>query len=201
MYETVTNRASATPRFISLSGYPATTISPLLSYIRVRLRVRASSRVKISNAHSLLGVGDARSPGHHRARGRERRRRERKRSEMGESKRTLARQDTRERTSNLVASECYISPERPCCFFNARTTFTPWRTGEERMRSTRRRRGLRRSSRRTDRFNDDRCSLLVLCPLTRRRRFEKARRFERGRESIYRFAIKRRDMMLILRMR
>lgn len=28
--------------------------------------MRASSRAKISNAHSLLDVGDARSPGHHR---------------------------------------------------------------------------------------------------------------------------------------
>lgn len=111
----------------------------------------------------------------------------------GESKRTLARQDTRERTSNLVASECYISPERPCCFFNARTTFTPNERAENAIEGE----AFDDPAGRIDRSDDDRYSLLVLCPLTRRR-FEavreKKRILERGRGLIYRFAMKRENI-------
>lgn len=118
--------------------------------------MRASSRAKISNAHSLLDVGDARSPGHHRAclsRGEEKREEE----EEEEGNRKGRRETGHSREDFEPRGEpCYISPERPCCFFNARTTFTPSganERGEDAIEA------FDDPTGRIDRLNDDRYTL------------------------------------------
>ena len=158
-YDCNESRGSPPPRLLgvlSLSGYPATTISSLLSYIRVRLRVGAA---KISNAQfarcqrvkkaeTAVSVYRVSGPGEKKKkqqgmveagrRGKRERKRERGSKAEGRLKRTrgVVEQDSGECRQGFeprLAGPCYISPERPCCFFNARTTFT-LRDGRHRER-------------------------------------------------------------------
>lgn len=136
---------------------PATTISPLLSYIRVRLRVRASSRAKISNAHSLLDVGDARSlSGTPSSVPLERREEERGGGGGGESKRT-SRDRTLERGLRTSWRAVLYKSWTTLLLFQCKDdVHSEWRGRD---------RGLRRSSR-AHRSFERRSIHLAPCPLS-----------------------------------